>query len=323
MSGYNESLVSIALCTYNGGKYLREQLDSLMAQTYRWHELIVVDDGSTDDTMSILHEYVRSDPRISLHQNVTKLGPNDNFFKAMSLCSGEFIAPCDQDDIWLPEKLEALLSTIGSHALAYCDSELISSTGQSLGIKISHLSSMISTTDPSCFVFHNCVSGHALLIRRDVFRIADVVPERFNYDWWLAAIAASIGGVIYTDKPLVKHRQHSANTTNTFSIQHPLHKKRKVKGYKLIAQRNTAQRIETLSKINGNHQPFLTNFLVLWRARESQWFCVKLALTLLLHGARLYGTRRRKSLLFLIAKAQRSLWGIRIKRLIDRHAYCL
>jgi len=311
-------LVSIALCTYNGSKYLREQLESLLAQTYAWHELIVVDDCSTDDTLIILREYAEKEPRIIIYQNTANIGLDKNFFKAMALCSGDLIAPCDQDDIWLPQKLDDLVNFIGDRSLIYCDSEFISSTGELLYTQMSDRLSMISTTDPSCFVFQNCVSGHALLMRREVLHVSRGTPDSFSYDWWLAAVAASMKGVTYLDRVLVWHRQHSSNTTNTFSTQS---KQRRARGHRLNAMHNVARRIETLSQIRGNHRPFLSKLLYLWRARESQWFCGRLAAMMFLHGARLYAPRRSISFFFLASLAQRSFWGIRIKRLTNRYAY--
>src|ERR1700753_2011765 len=98
-------LVSIALCTYNGAVYLKEQLDSLIAQTYPNIEIVVVDDRSADDTWQLLTGYANTYPQFKIHQNAQNLGFVKNFEHAASLCSGELIALCDQDDIWHPEKI--------------------------------------------------------------------------------------------------------------------------------------------------------------------------------------------------------------------------
>src|ERR1700744_3577317 len=97
-----EPLISVALCTYNGEKYIKEQLDSIINQTYTCIEVIIVDDGSTDSTYDIISDYALRDNRIKCFKNETNLGFNKNFEKAVSLTSGEYIAISDQDDIWLP-----------------------------------------------------------------------------------------------------------------------------------------------------------------------------------------------------------------------------
>ena len=94
--------ISIVLCTYNGAAYLREQLDSLRAQTLPFYELVVQDDGSTDGTWELLEDYRRqhSDCRIRLFRNPQRLGYNRNFLTAVQRAEGDCIACCDQDDIW-------------------------------------------------------------------------------------------------------------------------------------------------------------------------------------------------------------------------------
>lgn len=96
--------VSIVMCTYNGEQFLREQLDSILAQTYPIHELIIQDDCSTDHTADIVREYARQYPFIRFHANISNLGFNRNFQDALSKAEGDYIAIADQDDIWYEEK---------------------------------------------------------------------------------------------------------------------------------------------------------------------------------------------------------------------------
>ena len=124
-------MVSIVLASCNGEKYIKEQLDSILNQTYSDFELIVCDDCSTDSTTNIINEYCRKDKRIRLFINEKRLGSNKNFEKAILLCSGEYIALSDQDDIWLPEHLEKLLKIIKGHKLACGNAELIDRNGNS------------------------------------------------------------------------------------------------------------------------------------------------------------------------------------------------
>src|SRR5664280_13480 len=98
--------ISIAMATYNGERFIREQLDSLARQTYLPCELIVSDDGSTDRTLEIVEDFAKSAPfSVRAYRNEQNLGYADNFLKAASLCDGEWIAFCDQDDVWFDNKL--------------------------------------------------------------------------------------------------------------------------------------------------------------------------------------------------------------------------
>lgn len=108
--------VSVALCTYNGGQYLRAQLDSIFAQTYPVDEVIVCDDGSRDETIDIVKDYQNRYKLIYLYQNVENLGVCENFQKAVDLCSGDVIFLSDQDDVWLPEKVRLILDWFDKNA---------------------------------------------------------------------------------------------------------------------------------------------------------------------------------------------------------------
>ena len=114
--------VSVILASYNGGKYIRNQLDSILAQTYPVYEILIGDDGSTDDTIPILNEYAGKYSHIIIIQpDRDNHGVNYNFKRLMDLASGDYLALSDQDDIWFPEKIEVMIKGIGSHLLAYSD----------------------------------------------------------------------------------------------------------------------------------------------------------------------------------------------------------
>lgn len=200
--------ITIALCTYNGERYLRAQLDSVLAQEGVHFEIVAVDDASQDGTLALLHAYAQRDPRIRVFANAENLGPSRSFERAMALGTGEFIAPCDQDDVWSPDKLAKLSAAIGAHDLAYCDSAFIDADGRPSGRKVSDRMAMMSGRSPLQFVFRNSVSGHASLLRRSLFEIARPFPADVYHDWWLALCAASRNGVAFLDEPLVQFRRH-------------------------------------------------------------------------------------------------------------------
>ena len=117
--------VSIVVCTYNGEKYLRDQIDSLLVQTYPIYEIIIQDDGSTDGTWAIIEEYVEKHPKLIRGiRNEHNLGWNQNFYAAIMNATGDYIACCDQDDYWMPDKIERQVQEIGNKLLHVCSSYL-------------------------------------------------------------------------------------------------------------------------------------------------------------------------------------------------------
>lgn len=203
-------LISVALCVHNGERYLREQLDSVLAQRGANLEIIALDDASTDASAGVLHEYAARDPRIHCFANERNLGATRSFEHAMSLARGTLIAPCDQDDVWEPDKLAKLLDVLGDADLAYCDSAYIDDAGTFTGTHVSDDIDMQSGHDPLEFLFANSVSGHAALMRREVFEAARPFPPGAFHDWWLALCAAARGGIVFLPEPLVRFRRHAA-----------------------------------------------------------------------------------------------------------------
>ncbi len=208
MTRPNVPLISVALCVHNGERFLREQLDSVLAQRDVELEIVALDDASSDGSGTILREYAARDTRMRCFRNEENLGPSRSFERAMSLCRGDFIAPCDQDDVWEAEKLAVLLAAIGNADLAYCDSEYVDDAGAFTGKRVSEDVQMMSGREPLRFLFSNSVSGHATILRRELFEAARPFPQGAFHDWWLALVAAARGGVVYVDRPLVRFRRH-------------------------------------------------------------------------------------------------------------------
>lgn len=308
--------VSIALCTYNGEKYLAQQLDSLLVQTYSDFEIVAVDDGSSDNTVALLNDYASHDARLRIFVNASNIGLRRNFEIAMRSCRGEFIAPCDQDDIWLPTKLAVLLDCISDHALAYCDSELVDDNGNSLGVRISDKANMLSGDDPVPFIFANCVSGHALLVRRSVVERALPMPSEFFHDQWLAAVAATNGGIVFCDRTLVLYRQHGANITDIMGGRSRKwvddKKNRSIQSFK-----KTGERIAALAALTGKHQAFVRKFHGLWQARGTQWLSPALTCFVIWHRRRLYAVSVYSDWKRL-RKAARLAIGLHMKRIVIR-----
>lgn len=282
----NSGLVSIPLCTYNGERYLRQQLESLLSQTHAMIEIIAVDDCSSDGTAAILHEFSERDRRLRVLVNPSNVGFKQNFEFALSLCVGEYVAPCDQDDIWMPDKLHSLLNIIDSYALAYCDSELIDTYGASLDQRLSDFMFMSTTSDTVAFALQNCVSGHAMLFRRSLLDRALPIPELFFHDWWLAAVAACNGGIVFSGNAKVRYRRHVASVT----VRMDAASNRDDHGsleQQLRSWRETEGRITALSQLGGAQRDFFRRWGQLWRDRERQWISLSLLCFMVRHRYRI------------------------------------
>lgn len=265
-SGSRRDRVSVALCTYNGARFIAEQLDSLLTQTHTPYELIAADDASSDNTWQILQHYAPRFERVRLIRNTKNLGLRANFQQVFEACSGDWIAPCDQDDIWEPDKIAALLQAAGNeHGLAYGDSALIDEAGRSLNARISDHFTMISGSRPRSFVFRNCVSGHACIFDRKLLERALPLPEEIYYDWWLSFIASSFGSICYVDRSLVRCRRHAATIT-------ALGKARKrVRRSPLERYHSRLTALQALAAVPGPDQAFFSDLLRHWVDCENRW----------------------------------------------------
>ncbi|MEZ7866922.1 MAG: glycosyltransferase [Paludibacteraceae bacterium] len=121
--------VSVVMCTYNGEKYLREQLDSIINQTYPIHEIIIQDDCSTDGTWEIIQEYATRNNNFRIYRNEINLSVYHNFFSAFQKVTGEYFAVSDQDDFWLPDKIKIFVEYAEkSNALLFYSDSIIADT---------------------------------------------------------------------------------------------------------------------------------------------------------------------------------------------------
>lgn len=204
-------LISVVVATYNGARYIKEQLDSIIHQTYPNIEIVITDDKSTDETMSILEAYAVKYSNIRVYQNETNLKYVKNFEKGMGLAKGEFIAPSDQDDIWELDKLQVLMDHMGDHAIIYCNSVLIDANGKKMGQQLSDIKRLDSFDSCLNYAIGNSAPGHAMIIRKQVIQDCGVFPTMIPHDYWLGFVATFNSQVYFLDKVMVLYRQHDAN----------------------------------------------------------------------------------------------------------------
>lgn len=310
-------LVSVALCTYNGARFLREQLDSLLAQDYAPLEIVVADDGSTDETLAILDEYSRRDPRIRVHRNPSNLGFRKNFENVMHLCRGDLIAPCDQDDIWHPAKLGILQRAMDGAILAYCDSEFVTSAGEPLGIRASSDMNMYQGSDPRVFAFHNCISGHAMLFERRLFEAALPFPAAGYHDGWLAFVAASIGRIRYVDQPLVKYRRHD-QAQSSMGRRHTGHSGASKEASRLKQSGDWFQALQAYERCP--ERPLFRALHAAWLSRANRYVVPGLFALIFRHRNAFFYVRKG-GWLNRALHCGRYLWGLKAKQLFRPGRY--
>ncbi|MCY7292189.1 MAG: glycosyltransferase family 2 protein [Ferruginibacter sp.] len=301
----NKPLVSIAVATYNGEKYLIEQLNTLVNQTYPNIEIIISDDDSTDGTMKILKDYEKKYSFISIKENTAPNGIKRNFENALKYCRGEYIAFSDQDDIWMLDKIEKLVNNIGNHALIYHDSLFVDTNANSLGKTFSSDLRCYSGTNSEAFLLCNCVSGHALLFNRKLLSIVLPFPNARHHDWWLAFRATEHGGVQFFNEVLVHYRQHAFSQTDFLRIKKEALDLEKI-------ERDDIEWFEACAAVPSKHQLFYKKWVKYFKVRNENIFNWHLFSLSILRMNDLFYMRRKNKISTFLNILKRS-WGENIK----------
>lgn len=228
----NRELVSVVMATYNGERYLRQQLDSILQQTYRHIELVVVDDGSTDKTLSILNEYAALDDRIHVFPAEKNIGLVANFERGIRLARGEFVALSDQDDIFRKDKMDLLVTALENHPnydLVISDLSLIDEEGREISPSMWHYQKLVPKPGKPFrrLVYSSFATGCAMMFRRRLLQVAlPFPPDCLVHDWWLAVVSASSkgGGLFLVKEPLTAYRQHRANVIGAKAVENKVAK---------------------------------------------------------------------------------------------------
>ncbi len=229
------------MATYNGADFVAEQIESILEQTYSDFELIISDDCSKDNTVGILNKYAAKDKRIKVIVNENNLGFKKNFEKLISSCKGDYIAFCDQDDIWTLDHLEVLINEIKDKDLVCGNAELIDRNGNKMNLTTYECLSNFNLPEQNDEVFKkllygNFAQGTAMMITKNIANQIVPIPNCCQYhDWWAASIASLNNGCAYTNKKVLFYRQHGTNQTVTkeykiiASIKNALQQRKKMK----------------------------------------------------------------------------------------------
>ena len=214
--------VSIAMTTFNGRRFLREQLDSLAAQTHIPFELVIVDDCSSDDTVDILQAFAQKVPfPVVIRQNNKNIGYKANFMRCVDLCSGHLIAFCDQDDVWMPSKLARVVEEFKKHEclLVHHRFSIIDQAGKQRGLapKLESRGPWAQLYGFSAVIDRRLLAQNSLWSRsKDHFDAS----QPMAHDQWFGFLADLTGSSVLLDKSLVAYRQHAANACG-FEVPRP------------------------------------------------------------------------------------------------------
>lgn len=214
--------VSVALCTYNGAAFVDAQLRSIRAQTLPPAEIVVSDDGSTDTTVAVVESALAGGPEARVLRNESPLGVVANFQQAVSATHGELIALSDQDDLWLPQKLERMATRFADDPallFLFTDARLIDGVGRPAGASLFE-SLEVARGDRDAIhageafrvlLRRNLATGATVVFRRSLLEAALPFPAEWVHDEWLAILAAALNGVDLLDEPLTEYRRHGSN----------------------------------------------------------------------------------------------------------------
>lgn len=219
------SSVSVALCTYNGATYIAEQLRSILDQSLAPTEIVVADDGSSDGTLEVVAAVLaeaRSAIPVRILRGESPLGVTRNFERAVDATTGEFVALCDQDDVWHPDRLSVAVAELEADPailLWHGDARLVDERGDSLGFTLfeslgigdDEIAGINGDHPLETYVRRNLVTGATTVFRRSLLDAALPFPASWVHDEWLGVIAAATGRTRVSTRAVVDYRQHSSN----------------------------------------------------------------------------------------------------------------
>jgi glycosyltransferase involved in cell wall biosynthesis len=263
--------VSVALASYNGDRYVAEQLESILSQTRPPDEVIVSDGGSDDDTVRIAREvlaHARSGIRVKVIADGARLGVTANFDRAIAATTGEFVALSDQDDRWHVDRIARGLEQLTQQdvLLAAGNADLVAADGARLGVDLysalgvgpKELADLSGRDAFAVLIRRNVVTGATVMIRRELLEAARPFPAEWVHDEWLAIVAAVLGRVAIDPKPLIDYRQHGANAIGVSppTLRYRILRMVEPRGdrYRTLARRSQslAERVSALPALTGD-----------------------------------------------------------------------
>ena len=270
--------ISIALTTYNGEKYLSEQLAGYVIQTRPPDEIVIGDDGSNDRTIEIIKDFAASVSfPVRLEINEKNLGSTGNFARIIARCQGDFIFLSDQDDVWLPEKIEKMAAELENYpnvGLVFSDAEVVDENLVSLNKKLSDLTfspTVRREIEKSSFfdflLLRNYVTGATMAFRTELqgkfLPFPMHIPEMIH-DAWIAFVIVANADFKFIDECLIKYRQHERQQLGIF-VKNEFENPNRLEHYAKVIElaRLTKTRVEKIGgEIKARPQMFARKDLI-------------------------------------------------------------
>lgn len=206
-------MISVCIATYNGEKYIREQIESVLPQLSSHDEIIISDDGSSDGTINTIKDF--HSPIIKIYHNKGQHGYTPNFENALTHANGDIIFVCDQDDVWLPNKVEIVTNRLRTNDFVISDAVVVNETAQDVIVD-----SFYSMRQSKPGFWHNLYRfsylGCCLAFKKDVLRKALPFPPNHalcTHDNWLTIIGMAYFRTTIINDKLIKYRRHEGNTS--------------------------------------------------------------------------------------------------------------
>ena len=227
INGADMDKIEVLMAVYNGSAYIREQIDSILNQTYEnWH-LTISDDGSTDGTDLIADEYAAKYPEqiTRVYSGVRFGNARDHFMWLSENCTSRYMLYSDQDDVFNPEKMSRLMDAMQKAErqwgrdlpiLVFSDQKVVDEKLNVMAPSLMRCQKQaFDSFDYHALLIQNVVTGGAMMVNRPLCSLAVQCRSReriIMHDWWMAATAARFGKIIYLDEPLSLYRQHGGNS---------------------------------------------------------------------------------------------------------------
>jgi glycosyltransferase involved in cell wall biosynthesis len=217
--------IYILLSTYNGEKYLDQQINSIIQQTYKKWKLIIRDDGSNDRTVGMIEKYCNLYPEkiITLGKKNTNLGVLASFSNLLTSTNAQYIMFCDQDDVWLPRKIEITYEVMkqlenkygeNTPLLIHTDLTVVNGSLEILSSSFQEYQDLAIISDYKThkLLLNNVITGSTMMINDSLRKIVKSIPsESIMHDWWIGLVAASFGHISYIQETTILYRQHNNN----------------------------------------------------------------------------------------------------------------
>lgn len=291
------SNIGVLLATYNGERFIKDQMDSLLNQTYQDFICYIHDDGSNDHTVAICKEYEKKYPsKFKILEYKSEDGAKNNFFSLMNYIDSKYVMFCDQDDVWLPNKIEEMFSAVielDGDFLAFADMKIVD---EELNVieesfyRAMHI--QVNKIDYKNALIKGFIPGCAMMVNQGLMQKAlqfKNIEHIKMHDWWLTIVAlATDSKIVFVNKPLGLYRQHSTNTigakNQTTMDRIRFNLKRVIQGTlqaekkkNIITPRKQAAELLNVKEINGDKHAFILEYSNIGNDKKLRrvWFYIK------------------------------------------------